>query len=471
MRERNNYPKYYENLVNFPKDIPSPFESQIEMDLNRTFPNDPYFKLKSTIISLKNVLLAYSRRNVTIGYCQGFNFIVGRLLKVLGNEENAFWVFVQMIENILPFCYYSELTGIIADTSILHILLKLYFEDLYDHFVSLNYDLSINNIIYKWFVSLFIQNMNEEMSYIVWDSLFLEGNIVLFYATLAMFFLSKKDLLECSAMEDIHILLDDNISNYCNPEVMIWFCLIKRYEFDYNFINKQRTKTQSDVKQAIINMNKGRIEALKASHRQASYTQEITFCKKDWPMCIYDLDYKHNILTNFMVFKSGIPIICKEDYVIFKFKEEFQRKASRSIMTDNKRLMENPLENKSKINHTIVLKHPKSKLVDFEEDIENQQTSELNRDTYLSLVIERRIHTCPSDHQDSQTEIEESDDMVRNRANTILQEVKLILKKNEKDKFKNVVSEIKENNKEVDKVIIQTFKDKIIVNDDYEFDY
>ena len=35
---------------------------------------------------LKNVLIAFSRRVTTIGYCQGFNFIVGRILKICQNE-------------------------------------------------------------------------------------------------------------------------------------------------------------------------------------------------------------------------------------------------------------------------------------------------------------------------------------------------------------------------------------------------
>ena len=69
---------------------------------------------------MKNILLAYSRRNLSIGYCQGFNFIVGRLLKVFDDEEEAFWVFVQIIENYLPINYYSEMAGIIVDQYILN---------------------------------------------------------------------------------------------------------------------------------------------------------------------------------------------------------------------------------------------------------------------------------------------------------------------------------------------------------------
>ena len=73
-------------------------------DIHRTFPEDKSFT-EEKIQSLKNILIAYSRRNCTLGYCQGFNYIVGKLLKVIKDEENVFWIFVQILENILPINY------------------------------------------------------------------------------------------------------------------------------------------------------------------------------------------------------------------------------------------------------------------------------------------------------------------------------------------------------------------------------
>ena len=68
---------------------------------------------------LKNILMCYSIRNTTVGYCQGMNFIVGRLLLIMDNEEQAFWIFVQIIEKILPIFYYSDLAGIIIETTMI----------------------------------------------------------------------------------------------------------------------------------------------------------------------------------------------------------------------------------------------------------------------------------------------------------------------------------------------------------------
>lgn len=62
---------------------PSPSFSQIELDLKRTFFELRASKTELLIVKLRNVLKTYSKRNPTIGYCQGMNFLVGRLLMVL----------------------------------------------------------------------------------------------------------------------------------------------------------------------------------------------------------------------------------------------------------------------------------------------------------------------------------------------------------------------------------------------------
>ena len=83
-----NFPNYYHNILNnYPEYIPSIFEQAIEKDLFRTFPEEKFFQKKENIDKLRNVLLAFSRRNSSIGYNQGFNFIVGRILEVVEDEE------------------------------------------------------------------------------------------------------------------------------------------------------------------------------------------------------------------------------------------------------------------------------------------------------------------------------------------------------------------------------------------------
>ena len=65
--------------------MPSLYEKQIDKDIKRTnsesLKENPEYKTK-----MKNILMCYSIRNSSIGYCQGFNFLVLRLLEVLKGE-------------------------------------------------------------------------------------------------------------------------------------------------------------------------------------------------------------------------------------------------------------------------------------------------------------------------------------------------------------------------------------------------
>ena len=83
-KELEQNKNYYKNLLELSKKIPCLYESQILKDIPRTKPDllkkNPSFKE-----NMRNILVCYSIRNNTIGYCQGFNFIVIRLLEVLQN--------------------------------------------------------------------------------------------------------------------------------------------------------------------------------------------------------------------------------------------------------------------------------------------------------------------------------------------------------------------------------------------------
>jgi len=88
-REMRQFPYYYNDILNlYPDYVPSLFEKSIENDLNRTFPEEEFFQDEDNINKIRNILTAFSRRNSSIGYTQGFNFIVGRLLQILEDEVN-----------------------------------------------------------------------------------------------------------------------------------------------------------------------------------------------------------------------------------------------------------------------------------------------------------------------------------------------------------------------------------------------
>lgn len=62
---------------------------EISLDIPRTFPEEEDSKVLRK--SMNNVLKAISIRYPKVGYCQGMNFLIMRLLQVLCDED-VFWM-------------------------------------------------------------------------------------------------------------------------------------------------------------------------------------------------------------------------------------------------------------------------------------------------------------------------------------------------------------------------------------------
>jgi len=105
-KEMKEFPNYYNDILNeYPEYVPSLFEKNIENDLNRTFPDEEFFQDTDNINKIRNILISFSRRNSSIGYTQGFNFVVGRLLQIIGNEvRKSIFIFLSLGRNFLAFC-------------------------------------------------------------------------------------------------------------------------------------------------------------------------------------------------------------------------------------------------------------------------------------------------------------------------------------------------------------------------------
>ena len=76
-KEHNQHKNYYSFISsNFPLDIPLLNEKQIDLDVTRTVS----LKSQAEKDKMKRILLAYTKRNNSIGYVQGFYFIFSKLM-------------------------------------------------------------------------------------------------------------------------------------------------------------------------------------------------------------------------------------------------------------------------------------------------------------------------------------------------------------------------------------------------------
>ena len=159
------------------------------MDLGRTFPGEDFYRRPEIIDSLRRICLAYAVRNPEIGYCQGFNFIVGRLLKIM-TEEEAFWMMSSLLESFIPLDYYSRMFGVILDHNILSEMIKEKMPDMYEFLMDNMCDPKTHT--FQWFSCLFSYNFSYEVISKIWDLFFLKGHKILFRVSLAILHIMRK---------------------------------------------------------------------------------------------------------------------------------------------------------------------------------------------------------------------------------------------------------------------------------------
>jgi hypothetical protein len=239
---------------------------------------------------------------------QGFNFIVGRLLKVNQNEEEVFWIFTQILETVLPLNFYSEMAGLMIDVDILLCLISKYFPDLIAYMDEIFFLDYFKNILFQWFLSLFIQNFSHEGSLAIMDILLLDKSIVLFKCALSLVKYSAHEIKKCDSLENFKNYLKDTFINFKDINFLKYFTILKKFEFNSEILDKNRIILEPAVKEYIekININKQNKlkEKIKAIHED---------CDEDWPICVYDSESVYKVYDNF-VCRQGSQFEIIEDY-------------------------------------------------------------------------------------------------------------------------------------------------------------
>lgn len=194
-------PAEYQTLLHVTKPN-TEAESQIELDLYRTMPFNVFFKDNGPgLAQLQRVLIAFSRKYRNIGYCQGMNFVVANLLLVYQNEEDAFWTFIALIENILPSGFFN-LANIKTDLETLKRNFKEQMPKLSTHLADC--DVELEPICFNWFMSLFTDSLSAHLVFRVWDNLMLNGYDEIHKTSIALFKISEERLLSMNDNVEIY---------------------------------------------------------------------------------------------------------------------------------------------------------------------------------------------------------------------------------------------------------------------------
>ena len=314
----NNKNYYYNLLQNYPKKIP--YEENINLDLKRTFPEIEFFKKEENLKKMKNILLAFAMRNISIGYCQGFNFIVGKLLMIIENEEETFWVFTNICENYLSFDFYLQFTGVRIDIEIIKKIIFLIDPKMSNNE---NFQLSISNLIAQCFISLFSNYVNDNILFSIWDSFFIYGNIILYKAVIWLVSLIYNQsinnyeliYLQNNFFQKMKIENNTNLLNY------YLMCYIL---FNESYIQHYRNKFSKQI----IQDN----QILKKNNTQVNNL----ICDKNLPFCLFTNKIDNIVnLNQFYVLRCNRKIKFYKDYFSDEFEKDLENYTEKKITIDD----------------------------------------------------------------------------------------------------------------------------------------
>lgn len=209
-------PGYYEDLVSQPGTDDDPaVVAQIEMDIYRTLTDNIFFRRGPGVARLKEVLLAYARRNAEVGYCQGMNLITANLLLIMPSAEDAFWVLASVVEKILPRGYYDHsLLASRADQVVLRRYVADVLPRLSAHLEELGVELEA--LTFQWFLSVFTDCLSAEALFRVWDVVLCtnDGSTFLFQVALALLKLNEAELLRCGGSAAVYSYINHQMTNH-----------------------------------------------------------------------------------------------------------------------------------------------------------------------------------------------------------------------------------------------------------------
>lgn len=192
--------------------------------------------------------------------------------------------------------------GVMADMQIISKLMKTYMPQIWEILEEKEEncgDFIGNNLINQGLNNLFTNDMlNNDTSLLIWDVLFLEGNITLIKSFLALYACLSPILLKSQRnIENFKKIIDVDLKNIKpNNEELINYLFIKQFEFNENYINEERFKFSSQIAEAFENDTIDIIKSkLKISYdKQLSVQLDKTIsCNKNWPYCVNDTYFEN----------------------------------------------------------------------------------------------------------------------------------------------------------------------------------
>ena len=326
---------------------------------------------------MKNILLCYSTRNTSVGYCQGMNFLVARLLLIMEDEEKVFWLFVQIIENILSLINYQELAGIIVETTLIETLIAYYLPELNRFLLEKEFTITTSNFIHKWIVCLFSQTFKPEMVYTLYDFFFIDGSIALIKASIFILTSIQQEVLAQDSFGEIYSIFTDIENKVTNPKNLIFFICQKKFNLKKNDIISYRKRLYLPIVNKIKDGELKSGARRTAEEKKALLKKKNIYCNPNWPFCLYEPS-TFNVKEVLIVKESKTPFII-EDYYYIK---------NRGYQDDINDLIDGVIETDKTANNEILIERHKH-ICDDQKIVEISQNFSKLENVYSNENIDK----------------------------------------------------------------------------------
>lgn len=245
-----------------------------------------------------------------------------------------------------------------TDTSIVQILLKDNFSDLYEALKESGGLLYLNNAINKWLLSLFFQGVSEMYSLFIWDMLLLEGNIIIFKTIYAMMIILENYIVKCKTMDQLNRVFNEVPLKFDKRAKLAYYLISKKFNFNMNIIKKYRKTLNPQIVKEIMDAFY-RDDEISEDNKDLIEEKPKIICDLDWPLCLKD---KKNLEKSY-------------DYIVLK-------------QLNEPNILDNYIDNYEE--YKILKK--KDKINDEKED----EVKYFKEKRFEDLIIERKMHFCDS---------------------------------------------------------------------------
>jgi hypothetical protein len=208
----------YTNLASKPLD--PTIEISIEKDLDRTYPDHPYF-LSTGRRALEELLKVFALSEADIGYVQGLNFVAGLCLLVTGGDcPKAYFVLKRLVKGLgLRGLYTENLPKLAEMTEMLHDQMEEMMPELRRTFEA--EEVADGMWVTKWLLSLYASVLPLHVVLRVWDILLHQGPVFLLKVGLSLLKIGKNQLISCDCNEICNQLQTLAVSTGLDPESLM----------------------------------------------------------------------------------------------------------------------------------------------------------------------------------------------------------------------------------------------------------